>query len=239
VNSTPCVEKLSGFWASARHSIGPKFESATCDRIERNIRASPFGDACSLAWSQVSGQRQRDFLCYLGILDTWIAESRVPHRQLLQQVTSMEEAVDSLPDGALASRMFLQNLSYIPVLLANDAARIRLARTAIALERYRREHDSYPKTLDSLTPRHLEVLLTDPFTEESLNYSPPLLNRLSRVFSAAGDSDSRSAWVAQFPPKPDAYLIYSAGLNAPGMPRNYFRRPPPVLEVYSLGAELR
>ena len=47
----------------------------------------------------------------------------------------------------------------------------RLARTAIALERYRLGHRKYPKTLAELVPRYLAEVLSDPVTGAPLSYA--------------------------------------------------------------------
>lgn len=49
-------------------------------------------------------------------------------------------------------------------------ARQSIARTAIAIERYRRSHGQTPKTLDELVPEFLDQLPVDPFDGAPLRY---------------------------------------------------------------------
>jgi hypothetical protein len=54
---------------------------------------------------------------------------------------------------------------------AKGIANLRLARTAIALERYRREHGgSYPDSLSALVPKFLPEIPVDPVKGDAINY---------------------------------------------------------------------
>lgn len=53
---------------------------------------------------------------------------------------------------------------------AQTATRIDLARVAIALELYRREHGSYPATLAALAPSYLDTVPADLITGDPLHY---------------------------------------------------------------------
>jgi hypothetical protein len=53
---------------------------------------------------------------------------------------------------------------------SEEAARIDLARVAIALELYRREHGSYPATLAALAPSYLDSVPADLITGDPLHY---------------------------------------------------------------------
>lgn len=49
-------------------------------------------------------------------------------------------------------------------------ARMRTARTALAVERFRRENERWPESLDELIPDYLEEIPIDPFDEKPLKY---------------------------------------------------------------------
>ncbi len=55
---------------------------------------------------------------------------------------------------------------------AHCAAMLRLARTALAIERFRKTHDALPGALNDLVPEFLPALLEDPFNGEPLHYVP-------------------------------------------------------------------
>ncbi len=45
-----------------------------------------------------------------------------------------------------------------------------MAQTALAIERYRLEHDRLPSTLEALVPMYLEEVLPDPYDGQPLRY---------------------------------------------------------------------
>jgi hypothetical protein len=71
----------------------------------------------------------------------------------------------------LISRTAIPNLEN--AVLRGDlyVARARLARTALALHRYRSEHGSYPDALARLVPGYLEAVPSDPLTGEAPRYA--------------------------------------------------------------------
>jgi hypothetical protein len=74
------------------------------------------------------------------------------------------------------------------------AARFALARTAVAVERFRLKTGAYPAQLAELVPRHLRELPVDPFTGQPVEYS--LVDGVVTLRSSAGES---MATVFDFP----------------------------------------
>lgn len=67
--------------------------------------------------------------------------------------------------------MLMPSLGRMTVREAGVLAELRLAQTAIALERYRAAHDNrYPSALGELTPSFLPIIPQDPFNVEPLRY---------------------------------------------------------------------
>ena len=81
--------------------------------------------------------------------------------------------------------MILPAMSGSVIKEADSFARIRLAITAIAIERFRLARGKLPENLNELTPQFLTNVPTDPFNDEPLLY-----HRLSK-----------------------GYVIYSVGLD--------------------------
>jgi hypothetical protein len=72
----------------------------------------------------------------------------------------------------LLSSMLLPALGRIPSKAGNVAARVRITRAALALERYRLKHaNALPGALAELTPELLEAVPSDPFDGQSLRYN--------------------------------------------------------------------
>ncbi len=55
---------------------------------------------------------------------------------------------------------------------SDDLAHLRLARTAAALELYRRQHGDWPRTLQQLVPEYLDAVPLDPYSGRPLRYIP-------------------------------------------------------------------
>ncbi len=74
------------------------------------------------------------------------------------------------PDAALLRLTITSVFFFKQDSVAHVSARIDLARVAIALELYRREHGKYPDTLVQLAPTYIENLPLDLLTGASLHY---------------------------------------------------------------------
>ena len=69
---------------------------------------------------------------------------------------------------------------------ANNIAQVRVARTAIAIERWRLAHnDNTPDSLAELVPNFLPAISTDPFDDQPLRYKK--LARSYVVYSIGSD----------------------------------------------------
>jgi len=57
-----------------------------------------------------------------------------------------------------------------PGVHAQDLARLRMMRTALAIERFRLAHGKLPEKLDDLVPQFLPEIPSDPFDDKPLRY---------------------------------------------------------------------
>jgi hypothetical protein len=87
-----------------------------------------------------------------------------------------------LPLGALISPLDRARLARLLLLAKRDGLLL-----GIALELYRRDHDQYPQTLDTLTPRYIPELPVDPLTGRTLQYR--LTDDGPVIYSVGGDLD--------------------------------------------------
>ena len=72
----------------------------------------------------------------------------------------------------MLGRQWLQNTNGSVIILkdAVNTAKLRAARTAVAIERYRLAHGQLPTTLPALVPFYLETAPSDPFDGQPLRY---------------------------------------------------------------------
>jgi len=70
------------------------------------------------------------------------------------------------------SHMLIVSLSRITVREAEGLAEMRIARAALAVERFRLSNDRLPKGLQELVPRFLPAVPLDPFDGTSRRYKP-------------------------------------------------------------------
>jgi hypothetical protein len=80
-------------------------------------------------------------------------------------------------------------------------ARLRIAQTALALERFRLENGNLPKELNALVPQFLKILPLDPFTNKPLHYR--VTYRGFRVYSTGENGQDDGGLTRSDEPKPD------------------------------------
>ena len=97
----------------------------------------------------------------------------------------VEQEVKNLPKYYLVSKMLMSSLCRSFVIQNNTTAKIRCARAALAVERYRIDHGRFPVSLEEVVPGYLDTLLLDPFDEKPLRYR--LTDREAIVYSLGED----------------------------------------------------
>jgi len=117
--------------------------------------------------------RQHDEATFLRLLREGIEAGDRPyhqaHTQLAQWKHTRQVRRDSWPAAPLTG-LRLEDLEELWLALATGEARARVARTAVALERYRLLHGDYPDTLADLAPALLAEVHVDPFDGQPLRY---------------------------------------------------------------------
>jgi hypothetical protein len=121
---------------------------------------------------KLSGILQKDRSFYLTAMETnmSVAEMDFPARFIASQQIPANVAMPS-SRLCIISGMILPALSKTFVRDAEHAAHIRVALTALAVERFRRAHNnSLPKDLAELAPTFLASIPTDPFDGKPLRF---------------------------------------------------------------------
>ena len=113
---------------------------------------------------------QEDFEFTLDFFSNMLAMAELPFPQ------SLDADNGPKPETAAARKLFLSAmllpaLGNLPTKEAEAAARIRVAQTALAVERYRSEHaNALPGSLSELTPALIKPVPADPFDGQPLRY---------------------------------------------------------------------
>ena len=115
--------------------------------------------------------RQHDQATHLVLLKEGIEIAEQPYAASASRRRQWEQKVPPTPHWrAPLTAMLLPALTRASQAAAGGEARRDLARTALALERYRLAHGQYPESLDALVPDILPEVPLDPFDGKPLRY---------------------------------------------------------------------
>jgi hypothetical protein len=147
------------------------------------VVAPPPGTAANLpgnllfAVLRITGVLPADEAFYLRSMETMLGASQALDSNGLDRADQLQAEINAAlaaPTGKLKvySRMLLPALGKAIHKAAEDQARLRLAQTAVAIERYRRAHDNQlPTNLAQLVPTYLPEVPSDPFDNKPLRYA--------------------------------------------------------------------
>jgi hypothetical protein len=120
---------------------------------------------------KTTGIFERDLLFYLGALKADISFASLPPPQSLAVTNvSNKMAEAARKHFCILSAMILPAVSSSLIREADGFARIRLATTAIAVERFRLARGRLPENLNELVPQFLSAMPADPFSGQPLRY---------------------------------------------------------------------
>jgi hypothetical protein len=120
---------------------------------------------------KTTGIFERDLLFYLGAMETNISFAKLSPPQSLA-VTNLHDIMseNARKHYCIFSAMILPGVSGPATREADGFARIRLATTALASERFRLAKGRLPENLNELVPQFLPAVPVDPFDGQSLRY---------------------------------------------------------------------
>jgi hypothetical protein len=172
---------------------------AQLDQDQSSLLQAFKGEKC--AFSRTDETYGMDAVKAVGELEHWIEASYSPFHEFLAEAKQTEE-----PLSAPA------NVRTI-VASARHTARLRLARTALAVERYRQEFGVSPLTLEELVPLFLEEPLTDPFDGMPFHYRYTETGYF--VYSVADDLiDEGGEGSQEKPPRDIAFAVENVQVPA-------------------------
>jgi hypothetical protein len=116
-----------------------------------------------VAW-RLSGYASRDRAYYATTMETNIHAVSQPHPQRFALTLALQPMLEHVPNRFFVfSQMSLSSLAKVHLRDADHASRLRVARTAVAIERYRLAHtNALPESLESLVPEFLPEIPIDP-----------------------------------------------------------------------------
>ncbi len=125
----------------------------------------------NLGW-QAAGIFERDLAFFLEALETNIALIDLhPPRSLAAREQIIAAGKQAKDNYCLISGLILPGLAATATRDAESRARLRAARTALAIERWRRvHHETIPESLSALVPRFLDRVPEDPFDGTPLRF---------------------------------------------------------------------
>ena len=134
----------------------------------------------------LTGFEERDLNFYLQTMDKSISLAALPPPASLTFSNDLESARSVARKRLYHSiRMLLPSSSKSVVREASTQANIRLATTALAVERFRLAEGRLPEGLDELAPQFLDAVPTDPFDGAPLRYRR--LGRGYMIYSVDAD----------------------------------------------------
>jgi hypothetical protein len=142
-------------------------EDARASRPQRPQRYS--GEPAFFVW--LTGFFERDLDFYLHTMEKCISLAALPPPGSLTLTNYLQSRSDVAQKRLyITSSMLLPALSRLIMHEATSQALIKLATTALAVERFRFARGRLPDDLRDLTPQFLDVIPTDPFDGASLRY---------------------------------------------------------------------
>ncbi len=133
---------------------------------------SAFLAAPTVLWVlyRVTGLEDVDHAIYLRHVGELVAASEKPLPERLAALKGMDGEIEDIPPVRRITRILLSAIGRMAESDAREAAMLRCARTALAVDRYRQERGKLPETLQDLVPEHMESILEDPFDGKPLRY---------------------------------------------------------------------
>lgn len=119
---------------------------------------------------KVAGMVDADAIIYLDLMGEYIKNSQLPLHKRQEAVKAIDTRFVSTSKVHILLYAMMPPLSRITTLEVRTIGRLRTARTALAIERYRLAADKLPDALEDLVPDYLDSVPRDPFDGNELRY---------------------------------------------------------------------
>ena len=148
------------------------FQSSTQEQVEMFAKAQKMTGKFNVEAYRKRAAFAADFISYLDLMDKGIALSALPYDKSLDAIGAWNaERGEAKSKGYQFSELLVPALDTVLERVAQCSARLRLAQTALAVERYRQANrNALPDSLAQLVPKFLPEVLLDPFDSQPLRY---------------------------------------------------------------------
>jgi len=120
---------------------------------------------------QLTGLCDKDAITYLDVTKEYIEAGQLPLHQRRKAMKAASRKLDGLSKIHLLLRRLGTTVgSTVTMLDVRTIAKLRTARTAVAIERYRLSNGRLPETLAELVPAYLDAVPKDPFDGQDIRY---------------------------------------------------------------------
>ena len=120
---------------------------------------------------KIFGLHDRDMLSYVNLTQDYIDALDLPRGERLAACEAITADFNSGKRGGLLTKILMPALLRTYQIETRHVADLRVARTALAVQRYRLAQGKLPQALDELVPAYLDAVPTDPFGGQALRYS--------------------------------------------------------------------
>jgi hypothetical protein len=162
-------------------------------------RAGDLLAAASLTLFRVSGLLEKDKAFFCDDMGRWVAALELPYPARFaacEQVAIMTNTPNRL---CIFSRTFLPGLGRFHIREADHVALVRVAATALAIERFRLAHtNALPESLHQLTPCCCQMLPEDPYDGMPLRYKTHGASYAVYSVGSDGHDDGGVAWDSKY-----------------------------------------
>ena len=123
-----------------------------------------------LAFYKAVGLADADAVIYLDLMDGYLKAAQLPMHERLEAVNAVDTRLRSTSRVHVMLHSIMPALSRITTIETRAVARLRSARVALAIQRYRLAAGAPPDKLADLVPAYLETVPKDPFDGNELRY---------------------------------------------------------------------
>jgi len=125
---------------------------------------------CALAVYRGVGMADSDAVIYLDLMDGYLKATQLPMHERLEAVNAVDARLQSTSHARVMLHTIMPALSRVTTIETRAVARLRSARVALAIQRYRLAAGALPGKLADLVPAYLETVPKDPFDGNDLRY---------------------------------------------------------------------
>jgi hypothetical protein len=119
---------------------------------------------------QAAGLVDMDGVIYLDLMNEYIEALQLPYHQRQKAIELVDDKLQSTSKIHIFVHSIMPALSRTHQIELRNVARLRAARTGLAVQRYRLVAGMLPDTLADLIPTYLDAVPKDPFDGNELRY---------------------------------------------------------------------